>query len=133
MTITNLKGTEVRSKNCILRRGKKAKITTMCNPTCDSFQEIPIQQFSGNGVPGLLLPLSMSGKRKDCWMLGKLTEHMDREQAKNCYKKCSLPFQHTCIHRFHFPMLLDPKTFPRLQDQPDQNELKLNQQIEDCS
>lgn len=62
------------------------------------------------------LPLrsGMSGK-KDCWMLGKQTEHMDGEQAKNCYKKCSLPFPHTCIRLFHFPMLLDPKAFLRLE------------------
>lgn len=63
-------------------------------------------------------------------MLGKQTEHMDGEQAKNCYKKCSLHFQQTCIRIFHFPMLLHPKAFPTLQNQPDQNELKLNQQRE---
>lgn len=88
----------------------------MCNTACDSFQEIPIQRFSGNRLMGLLLPLSsgLSGKRKDCWMLGKQTEHMDGEQAKNCYKKCSLHFQHICICIFHFPMLLDPKALHRL-------------------
>lgn len=101
------------NENCILRMVKEEKITNMCSSTRDSFQEISVQHFSGHGLMGLLLPLSsgMSGKRKDCWMLGKQTEHMDEEQAKSVTRNGPYPFNILALAYSTSPCSLIPKLF----------------------
>lgn len=128
-TATNYKGTEVGNENCILRMVKEAKITNMCNSTWDSFQEISVQHFSGHGHMGLLLPLSsgMSGKRKDCWVLeNRLNTWMGRKPKVLQEMVPTLPtYWHLHIPPSHAP---GPQSFPDIRNQPEQSELKLNQQ-----
>lgn len=105
----------------------------MCNSTCDSFQEIPIQCFSGKRLRGLLLPLSSgtSGKRKAHWMLGKQAAHTDREQAKILSQEMFLTLS-TCLHS-HGPLSHAPgsQSFPQVRNQLQQNEVKLNQRCKE--
>lgn len=76
-----------------IKNGERGKKKQTCAIAHEILSKKSQYNFSGHGLMGLLLPLSsgMSGKRKDCWVLGK-HEYMDGEQAKS-YKKWSLPFQ----------------------------------------
>jgi len=51
----------------------------------------------------------MSGKRKDCWMLGKQTKHMDREQAKTITSNVPYPFNILALAYSTFPCSWIPK------------------------
>lgn len=87
---------------------RKAKITNMCNTTCDSFQEIPIQQFSGNRL--CLCVAVCQGRRTAGCLENRLNTWMGNK-PKTVTRNVPYPFHILAFAYSTFPCSWIPRLF----------------------